>query len=119
MRFMFLVKTAENQGQPPQRLMDAMGHFIEDAVKNGTLIDTGGLESTASGTHVRVSRGNLSVVDGPFSEAKEVVGGYAIMKFDTRLEAVQAAKDFIALHKTHWPEWVGESEVRQIFGPND
>lgn len=119
MRFMSLVKAAENQGTPPQALMDAMGQLIEQSMKAGSLIDTGGLAPTASSTRVRLSGGRLTVVDGPFSETKELIGGYAIMEFNSQEEAIEAAKQFLELHTTHWPEWEGECEVRQIFGPND
>ena len=119
MRFMSLVKSAENQGQPPQALMDAMGQLIEDSLKAGILIDTGGLAPTSMSTRVRLSKGNLTVVDGPFSEAKEVVGGYAVTEFKSKEEAIEAAKQFMELHTKHWPGWEGECEVRQIFGPND
>jgi len=119
MRFMFLVKADENQGTPPQALMDAMGPYIEEAMKAGTLIDTGGLAPGAMSTRVRLAGGNLTVVDGPFSEAKEVVGGYAVMEFNSKEEAIEAAKQFLELHIKHWPGWEGASEVRQIFGPND
>lgn len=119
MRFMMQVITDENQGTPPQGLMDAMGEFIGKAMNSGTLIDTGGLAPTSMGTRVRVSGGRISVLDGPFSESKEVVGGYAIMEFNTKDEAIEAAKEFMELHSTHWPGWIGTSEVRQIFGPED
>lgn len=119
MRFMFLVKATEDQGNPPQALMDAMGPFIEKAMQAGTLIDTGGLAPASASTHVRISGGRISVLDGPFGEAKEVVGGYAIMELNSKEEAIEAAKDFLELHKTHWPAWEGESEIRQVFGPND
>ena len=119
MRFMFLVKADENQGTPPQALMDAMGRYIEESAKGGSLVDTGGLAPAAMSTRVRLSGGKLTVLDGPFSEAKELVGGYAIMEFKSKEEAIEEAKEFLELHKTHWPEWQGESEVRQVFGPND
>ena len=119
MRFMFLVKSAENQGNPPQALFDAMGKFIEQGFKSGALIDTGGLAPEAMATQVRIADGYVTVTDGPFSETKEVVGGYAIMQFNSKDEAIAAAKDFLELHRTNWPEWKGASEVRQIFGPND
>lgn len=71
-------------------------------------------------THrVRLSGGNVSVLDGPFAETKEVVGGFAIMDFKSLEEALQAAKDSIELTKRHWPEWEGETEVRQIYGADD
>jgi hypothetical protein len=119
MRFMSMIKADENQGNPPQALMDAMGRLIEESIKAGILIDTGGLAPTAMSTRVRLAHGNISVVDGPFSETKELVGGYAVMEFNSKEEAVEAAKQFLDLHKKHWPEFEGECEVRQIFGPND
>ncbi|HTE85942.1 MAG TPA: YciI family protein [Dehalococcoidia bacterium] len=119
MRFMSLVKGAENQGTPPQALMEAMGELIEKSMKAGVLIDTGGLAPSAMSTRVRLSGGRYTVVDGPFAETKELVGGYAIMELNSREEAIEAAKEFLDLHTAHWPEWVGECEVRQIFSPND
>ncbi len=89
MRFMSFVKAAENQGTPPQALMDAMGHLIEESMKAGVLIDTGGLAPTAMSTRIRLSGGNLTVVDGPFSEAKELIGGYAVMEFNSKEEAIE------------------------------
>jgi hypothetical protein len=118
-RFMFFVKAAEDQGPPPQALMDAMGPYIEKGMQAGNLVDTGGLAPSDMGTRVRVAGGKLTVLDGPFSETKEVIGGYAVMDFNSREEAVEAAKAFLELHATHWPEWEGESEIRQVFGPND
>src|SRR5947209_20515060 len=76
MRFMMLVKTAENSGPPPKELMDAIAELAEEAVKNRTMIESGGLAPTAASTRVRVSRGQVTTIDGPFTEAKEVVGGY-------------------------------------------
>ena len=119
MRFMSMLKSAENQGTPPQALMDAMGPFIEQFLKDGTLIDTGGLAPTSMSTRVQLSGGRLTVLDGPFSETKEVVGGYAIMEFGSREEAIEMAKQFLELHRTYWPDWEGVSEVRQVFGLND
>lgn len=119
MRFMSMIWTDETQGPPPQALMDAMGPLMEEGFKSGTLIDTGGLSPAATSTNVRTSGGNITVVDGPFSEAKELVGGYAIMEYKSKEEAIEAAKQFLELHAKHWPEWVGGCEVRQIFGPND
>jgi hypothetical protein len=120
MRYMSLIHARENQGQPPQALMDAMGKLIEDTAKKGTLVDTGGLAPAASAIRVRHEPGGkITVVDGPYSESKEMVGGYAVMEFASREEALQATKDFMELHAKYWPEFEGECEVRQIFGPND
>lgn len=119
MRFMMMVKSAENSGPPPKELMDAMGKLVEEAVKAGTMIQSGGLAPTAMSTRVRLSRGQLTTTDGPFTESKEVVGGFAICEFKSKKEAVESAVQFIELHKKYWPGWEGESEVRQIFGPED
>jgi hypothetical protein len=119
MRFMMLVKSAEKSGPPPNGLMDAIAELAEEAVKTGAMIETGGLAPTAQSTRVRLSRGQLSVIDGPFTEAKEVVGGYAVFEFKSKKEAIESATQFMELHKEHWPGWDGETEIRQIFGPDE
>lgn len=119
MRFMTLVKGSENAGPPPQALMDAIAKAGEQGTKNGTLIETGGLFPTALGARVRLAGGKLTVTDGPFTEAKEVVGGYAVFEFKSKDEAVEASLHFMQLHKEHWPGWEGETEVRQIFTASD
>ena len=66
---------------------------------------------------MRISQGHLGTIDGPFTESKEVVGGFAIFEFGSKEEAVASALTFMDLHREHWPGWDGETEVRQIFGP--
>jgi hypothetical protein len=119
MRFMMMVKSAENSGPPPQELMDAMAKLTEEAAKSGTMVAAGGLAPTAKSTRVRLSRGQVTVIDGPFTEAKEVVGGYAVFDLKSKEEAIEGALRFIELHKKYWPGWEGESEIRQVFGPED
>ena len=119
MRFMMLVKSGENKGLPPKELMDAIAKLAEDSNKAGTMIATGGLAPTSMSTRVRVSRGQLTTTDGPFTEAKEVVGGYAVFELKSKEEAIEGAKRFMELHKIHWPDWEGETEVRQLLGPED
>ena len=119
MRFMMLVKSGENKGLPPKELMDAIAKLAEDSNKAGTMIATGGLAPTSMSTRVRVSRGQLTTTDGPFTEAKEVVGGYAVFELNSKEEAIEGAKRFMELHKKYWPGWEGETEIRQIFGPED
>ena len=114
MRFMMLVKHAENSGPPPKELMEAMAKLSEEAVKAGTMVASGGLAPTAVSTRVRLSRGQVAAIDGPFTEAKEVVGGYAVLEFESREEAIEAAVAFMRLHNEHWPSWEGECEVRPI-----
>lgn len=119
MRYMMLVRHAENQGAPPKELMEAITALGEEATKAGTMIGSGGLGPSAQGARVRLSGGKVNVVDGPFTEAKEVIGGYAQFEFKTREEAIEAAVRFMELHKKHWPGWEGETEVRPMYGPED
>jgi hypothetical protein len=119
MRFMMLVKHAEISGMPPKPLMDAIDKLTEEAVKAGTIVLGGGLQSPSKSQAVRLSGGKVSVIDGPFSEAKEVIGGFAIFELKSKEEAMEGAKNFMELHRQHWPGWEGETEVRQILGPND
>jgi len=119
MRFMMIVKHAENQGPPPKALMDAIQNIAQEAAQAGTMVGSGGLAPTAKGARVRLSGGQLTVSDGPFTEAKEVVGGYAQFDLNSKEEAVQSAVRFMELHKKHWPGWEGETEVRQMFGPDE
>jgi hypothetical protein len=73
---------------------------------------------TSAGARVRLSKGAISVVDGPFTEAKEVVGGFAVFDVPTRADAVEWSRRFMDLHRRHWPGWEGETEVRQLMdGP--
>jgi hypothetical protein len=117
MRFMMIVKHAEKQGPPPQQLMDAIAQLAEEASKAGTMVGSGGLGPTAQGARVRLSGGQVTVTDGPFTEAKEVVGGYAQFELTSKEEAIESAVRFMELHKRYWPGWEGETEVRQMFGP--
>jgi hypothetical protein len=119
MRFMMMVKSAENKGAPPKGFMDVMAKLGEEAVKAGTMVVSGGLAATAASTRVRLSKGQIAAIDGPFTEAKEVVGGFAILEFASKKEALESAKHFMELHKKHWPGWEGETEVRQVLGPED
>ena len=119
MRFMMMVKHPEPSGPPPKELMDAMAKLTEEAVKAGTMVASGGLAPTAASTRVRLSRGQVTAIDGPFTEAKEVVGGFAILEFKSKEEALEGARAFMELHRKHWPGWEGETEIRQVFGPED
>ena len=119
MRFLMLVKHGENPGPPPKEFLDAMARLGEEAAKSGTMIQSGGLSPIAKSTRVRLSRGQVTAIDGPFTEAKEVVGGYAVLDYKSKEEALEGAKHFMDLHRQHWPGWEGETEVRQVFGPED
>ena len=119
MRFMMIVKHAEKQGPPPKSLMDAIAKADEEEAKAGTMLGNGGLAPTAQGARVRLSGGKVTVIDGPFTEAKEIIGGYAQFELKSKEEAIESAVQFMELHKKHWPGWEGETEVRQMFGPED
>ena len=98
----------------PQSLFGAMGEFVGEAMKNGSIIDTAGLQPTAKGKRVRLAGGKISVIDGPFLETKEVVGGYALVEAKTYEEAMALATRFMDLHRIHWPAFQGECEVRPL-----
>lgn len=119
MRFMMMVKSKERSAPPPPALMEAIAKISEDAARAGTMVGGGGLGPTALGASVRVANGRITVTDGPFSEAKEVLGGYAEFELPSKEAAIEAAVKFMELHRLHWPGWEGETEVRQMFGPQD
>lgn len=119
MKYLTFIRHAESyrEAGPPQALMTAMGEFIQRSLKAGVLVDTGGLMPSKDGARVRLTEGRISVTDGPFTEAREVIGGWAILEAETRAEAIRIAREFMELHRKHWPEFEGESEVRPMFDP--
>ncbi|MEU9101867.1 YciI family protein [Streptomyces sp. NPDC048361] len=113
-RYLTMVRIDENnapEGGPSPELMQRMGDLIEEMTKAGVLLDTAGLTPTAEGTRVRWNGGELTVTDGPFTESKEVVGGYAIIQAKDKAEALEWAKRFLQVHEA---EWDVTSEVREI-----
>jgi hypothetical protein len=119
MRFMMLVKSAENSGPPPKELMEAIARLGEEASKSGNMIENGGLAPAAMSTRVRLVQGKITALDGPFAETKELVGGYAIFEFKSKQEAIESTLNFMELHRKYWPGWEGETEIRQIFNQQD
>jgi hypothetical protein len=119
MKYLTFIRHAESyrQSGPPPGLMEAMGTFVEKSLKDGTLVETGGLLPSKDGVRVRLSNGTIAVTDGPFTEAKEVIGGWAILQTDSKVEAIRIATEFMELHRKHWPGFEGESEVRPMFDP--
>jgi hypothetical protein len=117
MKYLTFIRHPESHRDtpPPPALMEAMGKFVERSFKDGTLVDTGGLLPSKEGVRVRLANGKITVTDGPFSESKEVIGGWAILKADTKADAIRIATEFMELHRKHWPEFEGESEVRPMF----
>ncbi|MFF4210595.1 YciI family protein [Streptomyces sp. NPDC001796] len=102
--------TAPAEGPSPE-LMQRMGELIEEITKAGVMLDTAGLTPAAQGARVRWEGGNLSVTDGPFTESKEVIGGYALMQCKDRAEAIEWAKRFVKVHEEYWTI---TCEVREI-----
>jgi hypothetical protein len=94
--------------------MAALGKQMEVELKSGRMLGSGGLTPTSLGSRVQLAAGKLTVVDGPFTEAKEIIGGYALFEFPTKEHAVKSAVQFMELHKEHWPAWEGVTEVREI-----
>ncbi len=88
-----------------------MGELIEEMTKNGVLLDTAGLTPTAQGARVHYEGGRLCVTDGPFTETKEVIGGYALLQAKDKAEAIEWTKRFL---KVHEPYWTVTCEVREI-----
>ncbi len=116
MRYMMFIKHTEGfkMEDVPQSLFAAMGDFVGESMKKGLIIDTAGLQPTAKGKRVRLAGGKLTVTDGPFTETKEVVGGYAIVEAKSYDEALALATRFMDLHRIHWPAFEGECEVRPL-----
>jgi hypothetical protein len=98
-------------GPENPEMYERMGAFVEEATKAGVLLATGGLAPPNEGVKVRYSGGEFTVLDGPFSEAKEVVGGWALMETRDMDEAVEWVKRFLAIAGE------GESTIRQVYGP--
>ncbi len=120
MRFMMLVKHAKQQGPPPKALMDAIAKLGEENQKAGRkMITSGGLQPLSMGSRVRLANGEIKVLDGPFTEAKEVIGGYAQFDLSSKQEAIESVIRFMELHKKHWPGWEGETEIRQMMEPGE
>ena len=119
MKYLTFIRHSESyrESGPPKALMEAMGKFVAQSFKDGTLVDTGGLLSSKDGARVRLAKGKISVTDGPFTETKEVIGGWAILEAHSKAEAIRIATEFMELHRKYWPEFEGESEVRPMFDP--
>jgi len=113
MKFLSIYKAAERSTPPTPQEMAVMGKLVEQGFNEGWLLATEGCLPSALGARVRKSSGNVSVTDGPFTESKEVVGGFAILKANSKEEAIQLAKDFLKVAGE------GECELRQLYEPGD
>jgi hypothetical protein len=109
-----MIRIEETGRVPSEQLMSDMGKLIEELTRSGQLVSTAGLRPTSEGARVRLRRGKLSVVDGPFTETKEVIGGYAVLEAKSKEEAIELTRRFL---KVHGDDWDIECEVRQLDGP--
>ena len=116
MRFMYIVTSPQPMTGPSPALMEAMGKLSEREIKAGRMIDNGGLMPLQQGARISIAGGKLGVTDGPFVEAKEVIGGYAIFEFRDMAEALAMTREFMQLHLDHMPGWEGTCEVRPMAG---
>jgi hypothetical protein len=118
MRFIMMVKADKNYeaGAPPDpKLLAAMGQFTHEMIKAGVVLAAEGLLPSSKGARVRVAEGKLTVIDGPFTEAKELIGGFAIVKASSKAEAIELGSRFMLLHKQALGgAWEGECEIRQL-----
>ncbi|HEV2227493.1 MAG TPA: YciI family protein [Steroidobacteraceae bacterium] len=121
MKYMTFVRHSESyrESGPPKALMEAMGGFVGRLTREGKFVEGGGLLPSKDGVRMRIAKGKLTVIDGPFTETKEVVGGWAILNTESRAEALRIATEFMELHQKYWPEFEGESELRPMFEPGE
>ena len=119
MRYLVFVKMREDVGDAPAALQEVMGREMGEAFASGSMIDAGGLSPTAQSTEMRLTAGAITTTDGPYAEAKEVVGGYSIIEARSHEEAVQGARRVLEIHQEFWPGWEGSVEVRRIAGHED
>jgi hypothetical protein len=119
-RFMGFVRMEEGIGTPPQELFEAMDAYIGEQAGKGVFLDGGGLYGTEDAVNFVVRKGDVTRVDGPYAEAKEVVGGWALLKYDTLEEAVTGQQEFAELHAKYWPECTMVATLRQVSeGPEE
>ena len=124
MKYLTFIRHSESyrESPPPPALMESMRKFVEKSFKDGTLVETGGLRPSKDGVRLRLASGNITVTDGPFTESKEVIGGWAILKADSKAEVIRIATEFMELHRKHWPEFEPTSSpslftrILRLFG---
>lgn len=115
MKFISMVKAAET-GPPSPELMAAIGKLAQDLAQSGALVEMGGLLPSARGARMQLARGGITVTDGPFTESKELVGGYAIFSVASKAEAIELGRQFLQVHSDILgPEQAMELEIREMF----
>jgi hypothetical protein len=115
MRFMFIIKS-ETEAMPTPELIQAMHELAKSEIAAGRMLQDGGLAPKSTAKEVRIRKRKMMVLDGPFTETKEVIGGFAIFELPDEAAAVESARRFLDLHLRHMPDWEGTCEVRQIAG---
>lgn len=118
MRYLTLLRGRHSTTPPPPELMEAIMTLGQDATQAGALLDTAGLAPSASGARLSLVGSELTAVDGPFAESKEVIS-YAIYDVRSKEEVVEWATRFLKAHRDLWPGWEGEVDVLRLFGPED
>jgi hypothetical protein len=121
MRFMMIVKATKDSEAgklPSEKLLAAMGKYNEELMKAGVLLDLSGLQSSAKGARVIFSAGKRTVVDGPFTETKELIAGYWIIQVKSKEEAIEWAKR-VPFEPDLQPGGEAEIEIRQFFEMED
>jgi hypothetical protein len=113
-----LLKSAQPSTPPPPELFAAIAKLGEDATKAGALLDNAGLAPSAAGAQVVLAGGKLSMTDGPFTEAKEMIS-YALYEVRSKEEVVEWTSRFMKLHRDLWEGWEGEAQIYRVFGPED
>jgi hypothetical protein len=118
-KYLTFIRHSESyrEAGPPAALMEAMGKFTEKMTRDGVFVEGGGLRPSKDGARVRLAKGKITVTDGPFTETKEVIGGWAILQTQSHADALRIAQEFMELHRRYWPEFEGESELRPMFDP--
>src|SRR5512139_167483 len=117
MKYLSMIRIDEKSAQQPtERLQADMGRLIDEWTRDGKLIRTAGLRPTSEGFRVRSRYGDLTTTDGPFTESKEVIGGYAVIEARDREEAVELTRRFLEVHGN---EWDIECEVRPLDGDTE
>ncbi len=129
MKYMMMVKldrTSEagknyEAGTPPDAKLEvAMGKLMEELTKSGAMVEAAGLLPLSKGARIRAAGGKLTMTDGPFIESKEIIGGYAILRANSKKEALKMGEDFMMLHvDILGSSYEGELEIRQMFDPAD
>ncbi|MGI9823687.1 YciI family protein [Agromyces sp. Marseille-Q5079] len=114
MRYLCMMKSTDENGETPPAMYAAMAEYDRWGREAGVLIDSQGLLPSSAGAIVSLADGRIKAVDGPFTEAKELVGGYAIVEVRTHEEALELARRLMQIHVDHWPGFVGSVEIRQI-----